>query len=182
MEGIATEIPDVFLIKPKVFADDRGFFLESFQVRKYAQAGIPAAMVQDNISGSWGGVLRGLHYQISQAQGKLVSVLNGTIFDVAVDLRRSSATFGRWVGAYLSAKDRSQMWVPPSFAHGFYVVSSWAEVAYKVTDYYSPEWERTLRWDDPTLNIQWPLTGKRPPTLSAKDAQGRLLAEAELFD
>jgi dTDP-4-dehydrorhamnose 3,5-epimerase len=182
MDVIANEIPDVLLIKPKVFADDRGFFLESYQARKYAQAGIPEGMVQDNISGSWGGVLRGLHYQIRQPQGKLVSVLDGTIYDVAVDLRRSSPTFGRWVGSYLSAEDRSQLWVPPGFAHGFYVVSSWAEVAYKCTNFYSPEWERTLRWDDPALNIQWPLAGKRRPTLSAKDAEGRLLADAELFD
>jgi dTDP-4-dehydrorhamnose 3,5-epimerase len=180
MDFQRTEIPDVILIRPKVFRDDRGFFLESFQARKYAQAGIPA-LVQDNLSGSWGGVLRGLHYQVRHPQGKLVSVLDGKIFDVAVDLRRSSPTFGRWVGAYLSAEDRSQLWVPPGFAHGFYVVSAWAEVAYKVTDFYSPEWERTLRWDDPALNIRWPLAGNGPPTLSAKDAQGRAFAEAELF-
>jgi dTDP-4-dehydrorhamnose 3,5-epimerase len=139
-------------------------------------------MVQENHSGSWGGVLRGLHYQIRYPQGKLVSVVDGKIFDVAVDLRRSSPTFGRWVGAYLSAEEHNQLWIPPGFAHGFYVVSGWAEVAYQVTDFYSPEWERTLRWDDLILNIRWPLSGGEPPALSAKDAQGRAFREAELFE
>ncbi len=181
MEIRPTAIPDVLLIEPKVFGDERGFFLETFQTRKYAAAGITAAVVQDNLSGSHGGVLRGLHYQIRQPQGKLVSVVAGAIFDVAVDLRRSSPTFGKWVGTLLSAENRLQMWIPVGFAHGFYVVSDWAEVAYKVTDFYSPQWERTLRWDDPTVNVQWPLAGGEPPTLSAKDRQGLLLADAELF-
>jgi dTDP-4-dehydrorhamnose 3,5-epimerase len=182
MEIRPTAIPEVLLIEPKLFPDERGFFLETYQSHKYAAAGIPAAMVQDNLSGSRGGVLRGLHYQIRQPQGKLVSVVAGQVFDVAVDLRRSSPTFGRWVGALLSAEDRRQLWVPAGFAHGFYVVSPWAEVAYKVTDFYSPQHERTLRWDDPTVNVHWPLAGQGPPLLSPKDAQGRLLHEAELFD
>lgn len=177
-----TAIADVVLVEPRVFADERGFFLETFQAHKYAPAGVTSPFVQDNLSGSRGGVLRGLHYQVRQAQGKLVSVVAGTIFDVAVDLRRSSPTFGRWVGEYLSAEDRRQMWVPVGFAHGFYVVTPWAEVAYKVTDFYSPEWERTLRWDDPALGISWPLADGRPPLLSPKDARGSLLAEADLFD
>jgi dTDP-4-dehydrorhamnose 3,5-epimerase len=182
MEWVPTAIPDVILIQPKVFADDRGYFLESFQAQRYAQAGITGPMVQDNLSGSRKGVLRGLHYQVQKPQGKLVSVLTGKVFDVAVDLRRSSPTLGRWVGTYLSAEDHKQLWVPPGFAHGFYVVSPWAEVAYKVTAYYSPECERTLKWDDPGLNIAWPLIDGRPPTLSAKDAQGRLLRDAEQFE
>jgi dTDP-4-dehydrorhamnose 3,5-epimerase len=182
MKFTRTAIPEVVLIEPAVFADDRGFFLETFQARKYAEAGVLAPMVQDNQSGSRGGVLRGLHYQVCRPQGKLVSVLAGVIFDVAVDLRRSSPTFGKWVGASLSAEDRRQLWVPPGFAHGFYVVSPWAEVAYKVTDYYHPKLERTVRWDDRTLNIEWPLTGGRQPTLSHKDARGRPLTEAELYD
>jgi dTDP-4-dehydrorhamnose 3,5-epimerase len=177
-----TAIPDVILIEPKVFGDERGFFLETFQSRKYAAAGVPAAMVQDNLSGSRGRVLRGLHYQIRHPQGKLVSVAAGQIFDVAVDLRRSSPTFGKWVGALLSAEDRRQMWIPAGFAHGCYVVSPWAEVMYKVTDFYSPEDERTLRWDDPTVNVQWPLAGLGPPLLSPKDARGQMLSEAELFE
>jgi dTDP-4-dehydrorhamnose 3,5-epimerase len=182
MRILPTDIPDVILIEPKVFTDERGFFLETFQVKKYAAAGVAAPLVQDNLSGSRGGVLRGLHYQIQSPQGKLVSALAGAVFDVAVDLRRSSPTFGKWVGAYLSAEDRRQMWVPAGFAHGFYVVSPWAEVSYKVTDYYNPEAERTLRWDDPALAIAWPLAAGAPPVLSAKDAAGRLLADADLFD
>jgi dTDP-4-dehydrorhamnose 3,5-epimerase len=182
MEIVSTTIPDVILIRPKVFPDDRGYFLESFQARKYAQAGVTGPMVQDNLSGSHRGVLRGLHYQVHQPQGKLVSVVVGVVFDVAVDLRRSSPTFGRWVGMHLAAKDRTQLWVPPGFAHGFYVVSAWAEVAYKVTAFYNPECERTLKWDDPGPNIAWPLLDGRPPTLSAKDTRGQLLADAELFD
>jgi dTDP-4-dehydrorhamnose 3,5-epimerase len=139
-------------------------------------------MVQDNHSGSRQGVLRGLHYQIRKPQGKLVSVLAGEIFDVAVDLRRSSPTFGRWVSVALSAQNRRQMWIPAGFAHGFYTVSEWAEVMYKVNDYYNPEAERTLLWNDPQLAIPWPLTQGRPPLLSPKDAQGKPLAAADLFD
>jgi dTDP-4-dehydrorhamnose 3,5-epimerase len=175
-------IPDVLVIEPKVFADSRGFFVETFQAQKFAGASLPAVFVQDNHSGSHGGVLRGLHYQIRQAQGKLVSVVAGRVFDVAVDLRQSSPTFGRWVGIELCAEDRRQLWIPAGFAHGLYVLSAWAEVTYKVTDYYSPQWERTLRWDDPALGIRWPLVEGAKPTLSAKDAQGTMLAAAELFD
>jgi dTDP-4-dehydrorhamnose 3,5-epimerase len=176
------DVRDVLLIEPRVFKDDRGFFLETFHARRYAELGLPERMVQDNHSGSRQGVLRGLHYQIRQAQGKLVSVLAGEIFDVAVDLRRSSPTFGRWVGMTLSADSKKQLWVPPGFAHGFLVTSSWAEVVYKVSDFYSPEWERTLRWDDPTVGIHWPLPPGTLPLLSPKDARGASLAEAEVYD
>jgi dTDP-4-dehydrorhamnose 3,5-epimerase len=182
MKVVPQAIPDVLLIEPAVFADERGFFLETFQARLYGQAGIPAVMVQDNYSGSRRGVLRGLHYQIRQPQGKLVSVVAGEIFDVAVDLRRSSPTFGQWVGMGLAAEDRRQLWVPLGFAHGFYVLSEWAEVSYKVTDYYSPEGERTLIWDDPRLGIRWPLLEGTRPLLSPKDAQGVPFTSAEVYD
>lgn len=176
------EIPDVLLIEPKVFQDDRGFFLETYQRDKYAAAGIALPMVQDNHSGSRQGVLRGLHYQIRKPQGKLVSVTAGEVFDVAVDLRRSSPTFGRWAGVTLSARDHQQVWVPPGFAHGFYVLSEWAEVIYKVTDFYDPQGERTLIWNDPAVGVRWPLRDGRAPLLSPKDAIGQPLSEAELFD
>jgi len=182
MNAIPTAIPDVLVIEPKVFKDDRGFFLETYQARKYAALGLPGTMVQDNLSGSRQGVLRGLHYQVRQPQGKLVSVVAGEVFDVAVDIRRSSPTFGNWVGVTLSTQNRRQLWIPVGFAHGFYVVSDWAEVVYKVTDYYSPEGERTLRWDDPAVGVRWPLRDGARPLLSAKDARGRALAEAELYD
>jgi dTDP-4-dehydrorhamnose 3,5-epimerase len=181
MKVTPTAIPEVVLIEPKVFKDDRGFFLETFQANKYAAAGVPPTLVQDNHSGSRRGVLRGLHYQITQPQGKLVSVVVGEVFDVAVDLRRSSPTFGQWVGATLSAQNHRQIWVPPGFAHGFYVLSDWAEVTYKVTAFYNPEAERTLIWDDPEVGIHWPLLEGRKPLLSPKDAQGRRLAQADLF-
>lgn len=182
MNFTPTAIPDVILVEPRVFGDDRGFFMETYQAEKFAQAGIPAAFVQDNHSGSRRGILRGLHYQIRQPQGKLVRAVAGEIFDVAVDLRRGSPTFGRWTGAYLSAQNRCQIWIPVGFAHGFYVVSEWAEVLYKATDFYAPEWERCLAWNDPQLGIQWPLPAGELPQLSPKDAQGRWLADAELFD
>jgi dTDP-4-dehydrorhamnose 3,5-epimerase len=182
MKVIPTAIPDVLVIEPRVFKDDRGFFLESYQARRYAALGLPGAMVQDNHSGSRQGVLRGLHYQIRQPQCKLVRVLAGEIFDVAVDLRRSSPTFGSWVSVVLSAQNRRQLCIPAGFAHGFYTVSEWAEVMYKVNDYYNPEAERTLLWNDPQLAIPWPLAHGRPPLLSPKDAQGRPLGAAELFD
>jgi dTDP-4-dehydrorhamnose 3,5-epimerase len=182
MQFEPTAIRDVVLIRPRVFGDARGFFLETYQAQKYAPAGVPAPLVQDNLSGSRQGVLRGLHYQVQRPQGKLVSVVVGKVFDVAVDLRRSSPSFGKWVGVYLSAEERTQMWIPPGFAHGFYVVSPWAEVAYKVTDFYCPELERTVRWDDPTLDIHWPVPAGQQPTLSPKDAQGVPLAAAEQFD
>jgi dTDP-4-dehydrorhamnose 3,5-epimerase len=175
-------ITDVLVIEPKVYQDDRGFFFEVFQAKRYAEHGVAAVMVQDNHSGSRQGVLRGLHYQIGRPQGKLIRVVAGDIFDVAVDLRRSSATFGRWVGYRLSSANRRQMWIPPGFAHGFYVLSDWAEVTYKVDEFYSPQDERTLLWNDPTLAIDWPLTNGQAPLLSGKDARGLPLAEVETYD
>ena len=182
MHWAPLSIPDVLLIEPRVFHDERGFFLETFQAKKYALAGIPALMVQDNLSSSRRDVLRGLHYQILLPQGKLVSVLAGDIFDVAVDLRRSSATFGQWVGVVLSSRDRKQLWIPPGFAHGFLVLTESADVLYKVTDFWNPEGERTLAWDDPQVGIRWPLPDGRRPLLSPKDARGVPLAQADLFD
>jgi len=182
MQFNPTAIPDLILIQPQVFGDSRGFFMETYQQHRFQEAGIHAEFVQDNHSGSRRGILRGLHYQIRQPQGKLVRALAGEIFDVAVDLRRGSPTFGRWEGAVLSAENRQMLWVPPGFAHGFYVLSEWAEVFYKATDFYAPQWERTLRWDDPALGIQWPLLPGMPPELSVKDSQGKPLAECELFE
>jgi dTDP-4-dehydrorhamnose 3,5-epimerase len=188
MQFLPTAIPEVLIIEPKVFGDDRGFFMETFQLQRFAEAGIRVPFVQDNHSRSKQGTLRGLHYQIRQPQAKLVRVVAGEIFDVSVDLRRSSATFGKWVGAYLSSENKRQLWVPAGFAHGFYVLSEWAELVYKASDYYAPQWERTILWNDPTLAIEWPLlldkaTGSRQaPLLSAKDEQGCLFSQAELFD
>ncbi|HSN76316.1 MAG TPA: dTDP-4-dehydrorhamnose 3,5-epimerase [Anaerolineae bacterium] len=182
MRFIPTAIPEVIIVEPPVFGDERGFFMETYQQRKFAEAGIDATFVQDNHSGSQQGILRGLHYQTRQAQGKLVRAAAGEIFDVAVDLRRSSPSFGQWVGVHLSADNKRQLWIPAGFAHGFYVLSPWAEVLYKTTDLYAPEWDRTLRWDDPTLGIDWPLLDGQPPTLSTKDAQGKLWQEADKFD
>lgn len=177
-----TRIPDVVLIEPQVFGDERGFFMETFQAKIFTDAGLPINFVQDNHSGSRQDTLRGLHYQIQQAQGKLFRVIVGEVYDVAVDIRRSSTTFGQWVGTSLSAQNKHQLWIPPGFAHGFYVISEWAEVLYKTTDFYAPAWERTIRWNDPALGITWPLKAEQPPILSAKDAQGKTLQEAELFD
>jgi dTDP-4-dehydrorhamnose 3,5-epimerase len=177
-----TSIPEVVLITPQVFGDDRGFFMETYQAQRFGSAGLPFIYVQDNQSGSQHGTLRGLHYQIRQPQGKVVRVLVGEIYDVVVDLRRWSATFGQWLGIELSEKNKKQIWIPPGFAHGFYVLSEWAEVAYKATDYYAPEWERTLLWNDPTMNIAWPIPNGEEPILSAKDRQGLLLSEAEVYD
>jgi len=174
-------IPEVILIQPTIFEDERGLFYEVYQAKRYAQAGIPGPFVQDNQSSSLQGVLRGLHYQIKHPQGKLVCALSGTIFDVAVDLRRSSKTFGQWVGATISAENRAQIWIPPGFAHGFYVLSELAEILYKVTDYYTPEWDRTLIWNDPDLHIDWPLIDGKAPSLSHKDAAGLPLHRAEVF-
>jgi dTDP-4-dehydrorhamnose 3,5-epimerase len=182
MQFLPTEIPDVLVVEPKMFGDERGFFMETYREERFAQAGIRASFVQDNHSGSRQGVLRGLHYQIRQAQGKLVRVIAGEVFDVAVDLRRNSPTFSRWVGLVLSAQNRRQMWVPPGFAHGFYVLSEWAELFYKTSDYYAPQWERTLLWNDPAVGIDWPLLPGVPPTLSPKDLEGLALDQAELFD
>jgi dTDP-4-dehydrorhamnose 3,5-epimerase len=174
-----TAIPEVLVLEPKVFGDSRGFFLESWNERAFAAAGIPGRFVQDNHSRSGRNVLRGLHYQLRQAQGKLVRVIAGEIYDVAVDIRRSSATFGRWVGERLSAENRRMMWVPAGFAHGFLVVSDAAEVLYKATDYYAPEHERTIAWNDPDLAIAWPLAGEA--VLSAKDAAGAPFRESEVY-
>jgi len=175
-------LPEVLIFKPKVFGDQRGFFLESFRSDVFAKTGIPGPFVQDNHSGSQQGTLRGLHYQIRQGQGKLVRVVVGKIFDVAVDIRRSSPNFGRWVGTYISAENKQQLWIPVGFAHGFYVISDWAELLYKTTDYYAPEWERSLMWNDPKLGIEWPLIAGKPPVLSERDSKGKLLSEAELFE
>ena len=174
-------ISDILLIEPDIFMDDRGFFLEIYQERKLAELGIPYRFVQENLAGSHKGALRGLHYQIRNAQGKLVQVLVGKVFDVAVDLRRSSPQFGKWHGLLISAESKSQLWIPPGFAHGYYVLSEWAEVAYRVTDYYSPEWERTLLWNDPSIGIDWSLIDGQNPILSGKDAQGKLLVDAETY-
>lgn len=182
MQFTPTEIPEVVLVEPRLFGDARGFFMETYQAQRFAEAGICADFVQDNHSGSRQGILRGLHYQIRQAQGKLFRVVVGEVFDVAVDIRRSSPTFGRWVGVTLSAENHRQVWVPPGFAHGFYVLSDWAEVVYKTTDYYAPQWERSLLWNDPALGIDWPLVNAQPPLLSAKDAQGLPLSQAETFE
>ena len=182
MRVIPTEIPEVLVIEPRIFRDERGFFLETFNAARYAEAGLPLAPVQDNCSGSAAGVLRGLHYQYRRPQGKLVGVTAGRVFDVAVDLRRSSATFGRWVGVWLSAEDRKQLWVPPGFAHGFYVADAWAEVTYKVTELYDPEGEATLLWNDPALHIAWPIPVGSAPRLSPKDALGRTLDQVPLFE
>lgn len=181
MQAIQTEIPDVFIIEPKVFGDERGFFFESFNARRFAElTGANPQFVQDNHSRSVKGVLRGLHYQIRQPQGKLVRVVSGEVWDVAVDIRRSSPTFGKWVGVTLSAENKRQLWIPEGFAHGFVVVSEAAEFLYKTTDYWAPEYERSIIWNDPTLNLPWPLDGE--PSLSAKDRQGALLEQAETFD
>jgi dTDP-4-dehydrorhamnose 3,5-epimerase len=181
MQFTNTELPDVILIQPRIFEDERGFFLESYQKERFAAAGIHADFVQDNHSASTKGVLRGLHYQIRQPQGKLVRVVVGEIFDVAVDLRRHSPTFGHWVGVTLSSEKKNQLWVPPGFAHGFYVTSEKAEILYKATDYYAPQWERSLRWNDPILGIHWPIIKGEIPILSEKDRQGVLLSDAETY-
>ncbi len=168
------------MIAPKVFGDDRGFFLESYNRRSMASLGVDFDFVQDNHSRSAKGVLRGLHYQIRQPQGKLVRVVAGEVFDVAVDLRRASPTFGHWVGMTLSSENKRMAWVPPGFAHGFYVTSDYAEVLYKATDYYAPEHERSLLWNDAAIGIEWPLSGGEP-LLSEKDSTGALLSAAEVY-
>ncbi|MBE0669165.1 MAG: dTDP-4-dehydrorhamnose 3,5-epimerase [Anaerolineales bacterium] len=182
MEFIPTKIPDVLIIKSKVFEDPRGFFLETYRENEFISAGIGQKFVQENHSASQRGVLRGLHYQIRQAQGKLVRAISGEIFDAVVDIRRSSPTFGQWVGVVLSAQNKHQLWVPPGFAHGFYVLSESAEVTYKVTEYYSPQWDRSMLWNDPQIGVDWPLMDDVPLSLSEKDINGRPFDEAELFD
>ena len=181
MKVLPTELPEVLVLEPRVFQDERGFFLESFNRAKFIEAtGFQGEFVQDNHSRSQRGVLRGLHYQIEQAQGKLVRVSAGAIFDVAVDLRRGSPTFGRWAGVELSGDNFRQLWVPAGFGHGFLVLSETAEVQYKTTAYYAPTHERCVRWDDPQLAIRWPRV-EGAPILSAKDREGRLLRDADLF-
>jgi dTDP-4-dehydrorhamnose 3,5-epimerase len=180
VKAVATAIPDVLVIEPGVFGDARGFFFESWNRRAFAElVGRDVEFVQDNHSASARGVLRGLHYQVRQAQGKLVRVVAGEVFDVAVDLRRASATFGKWVAERLSAENHRMMWVPAGFAHGFLVLSERAEFLYKTTDYYAPQHERTLLWNDPALGIPWPLSGE--PVLKPKDAAGARLTDAETF-
>ncbi|MBD9427207.1 dTDP-4-dehydrorhamnose 3,5-epimerase [Pseudomonas sp. PDM15] len=180
MNVLQTAIPDVLILEPKVFGDDRGFFFESFNAQAFESAtGLKRNFVQDNHSRSQRGVLRGLHYQLQQAQGKLVRVTQGEVFDVAVDIRRSSATFGHWVGVNLSADNKRQLWVPEGFAHGFLVLSESAEFLYKTTDYYAPQYERSIRWDDQSLAIDWPYA--ETPQLSAKDLAALELKDAELF-
>lgn len=175
-----TDLPEVLILEPKVFGDERGFFFESFNQRDFQQAtGLETIFVQDNHSRSSRGVLRGVHYQIEHPQGKLVRVTQGTVFDVAVDLRRSSLTFGKWVGVELSADNKRQLWIPPGFAHGFVVTSETAEFLYKTTDYWHPEHERSLLWCDPTVGIRWPIRGQ--PKLAAKDAAGKALTAADVF-
>ena len=176
---VQTSLKDVVVIEPKVFGDSRGFFLESYNERAFAAAGLPTYFAQDNHSGSKKGVLRGLHYQLEQPQGKLVRALVGEVFDVAVDLRQDSPTFGKWFGLVLSAENRRMLWIPPGFAHGFQVLSDFAEFAYKATDFYLPAHERTLLWNDPALGIEWPLMEE--PTLSDKDRLGALLSAAETY-
>jgi len=182
MNIIKTEIPDVRLLEPKVFGDARGFFMETYQQKIFAEAGLPVNFVQDNHSGSHQGSLRGLHYQISMPQGKLVRAVVGEVFDVAVDIRKSSPTFGRWVGVSLSAENKRMLWVPPGFAHGYYVVSDWAEFLYKTTDFYAPQFERTILWNDPQIGVHWPLVDGQPPLISAKDAAGLPLLQAQVYE
>lgn len=181
MNIIKTNIPDVIIFEPKVFGDDRGFFFESFNQQKFYDATkLHVNFMQDNHSKSSKNVLRGMHYQIEQAQGKLVRVTQGEVFDVAVDLRQSSPTFGQWAGTHLSAENKRQMWMPPGFAHGFLVLSDTAEFLYKTTDFYAPQHECSLKWDDPTVAIEWPLQGL--PILSTKDALGLTLQATKKFD
>jgi dTDP-4-dehydrorhamnose 3,5-epimerase len=178
MKFLNTDLPGVIVIEPKVFEDERGFFMETYHQPRFAEAGIDVSFVQDNHSRSRRGVLRGLHYQIRHAQGKLIRAVRGEIYDVAVDLRKSSPTFGRWVGLTLNETNRKQLYIPPGFAHGFCVVSEIAEVLYKTTDVYHPAEERTLLWNDPALGIAWPVSA---PVVSAKDQRGTPLAQAEVY-
>ena len=170
------------LVKPNIFSDDRGFFFESYHRNTYLEFGIDLIIAQQNHSGSRKNILRGLHYQIKNSQGKLVRVLNGEIFDVAVDLRKSSSTFGKWESVTLSSENKHELWVPSGFAHGFYVISDWAEVEYSTTDFYTPEYERTIIWIDPELNIKWPIPEGGNPILSDKDSQGKLFKDAETYE
>lgn len=181
MDFERTAIPDVMLVRPKVFGDARGYFLESWEERQFARGGIPAKFVQDNHSHSGQHILRGLHYQIEQPQGKLVRVVTGSVFDVAVDIRRSSSTFGKWVGVVLSEANHYMLWMPPGFAHGYLVLSDSADFLYKVTDFWAPQHERAIRWDDPEIGVKWPLPAGVKPVLSAKDCTAAPLYEAEVY-
>lgn len=182
MKIYSTEIKEVLVIEPKIFRDDRGFFMETFRADNLKSHGINYNFIQDNHSGSKKNILRGLHYQIKKPQGKLVRVICGEIFDVAVDLRRSSKTFGKWVAEILSSENKKMLWIPPGFAHGFYVLNDWAEVIYKTTDYFAPEYDRSIIWNDPDIDIKWPIPNGLEPILSEKDKLGKRLKEAELFD
>ena len=182
MQKIETPLPGCFLLEPRVHGDDRGFFIESWNRRTFRDLDIDFDYVQDNHSRSTQGVLRGLHYQVENPQGKLVRVTSGSVFDVAVDLRRASPTFGRWFGVELSEANKRILWVPPGFGHGFYVTSTTADFQYKCTEYFTPENDRGIRWDDPSIGIDWPLVEGRPPGLSEKDAKAPLLEEAEVFE
>ncbi len=182
MKYIPTKIPDVKIIEPQVFGDDRGFFMETFRVSEFEAECADRSFVQENHSKSKQGILRGLHYQVKQPQGKLVRVISGSVYDVTVDLRRSSPTYGQWVGVELSAENKLQLWVPEGFAHGFYVTSEEAEFVYKCTDYYAPEYERSLLWNDASLGIDWPLVDGQAPSLSGKDADAAGWDDAEKFD
>ena len=179
MEFKPLQIPDVVLITPQVFGDERGYFMETFRQNLFVEHCGDYSFVQDNHSKSRQGILRGLHYQLKQPQGKLVRVTQGQVFDVAVDMRANSATFGQWVGVELSAENKQQLWIPPGFAHGFYVLSETAEFSYKCTDYYAPDDEHAIRWDDPTLNIRWPCDAE--PQLSEKDKNGKLLQHSPVY-
>ena len=179
MNIIETSLPGVLLLEPKIFGDARGFFLESWNRKTFAERGLDLDFVQDNHSRSARGVLRGLHYQLNEPQGKLVRVVSGAVFDVAVDVRRSSPHFGRWAGYELSADNARMLWIPPGFAHGFLVLSETADFLYKTTAYYAPQWDRGIRWDDPQIGVAWPLDGA--PTLSAKDVVQPLLQDAEVY-
>jgi dTDP-4-dehydrorhamnose 3,5-epimerase len=180
MKAVKTDLPEVLILEPRIFGDERGFFFESFNLRQFREAtGVGADFVQDNHSRSGKGVLRGLHYQIRQPQGKLVRVTAGEVFDVAVDLRRSSPTFGKWAGAVLSAENKRMLWVPAGFGHGFLVLSDSADFLYKATDYYAPEHERSVIWNDPDIGVRWPLEGQ--PILAPKDRAGLPLRQAEVF-
>lgn len=181
MKATSTNIPDVLVIEPKFVSDSRGFFMEAFNQNRYQEIGIRLPFIQDNHSGSKQGVLRGLHYQIQHPQGKLVSVIRGEVFDVVVDLRKSSKFYGQHVSVILSEQNRHQLWIPPGFAHGFYVLSDWAEFIYKVTDIYAPDWERTIKWNDPALNISWPILEGSRPIVSEKDSNGVSFLQADKF-
>lgn len=181
MKFVPTDLPDVIRIEPTVHGDERGFFMETWHTRRFHEAGIDGEFVQDNVSHSSKGTLRGLHYQIEHSQGKLVRVVQGEVFDLAVDLRKSSPHYGQWVGEVLSAENKHQLWVPPGYGHGFLVLSDTAEFEYKCTEYYAPEFERAIRWDDPDLGIEWPLLDGKQPVLSSKDAGAPFFRDAETY-